>query len=80
VALDVEVGSPLIGLTRTIFAEGDLGVEHLNALYRPDRYTLRMELERKVSSGVRRWSAVLPQPANEERPARQAKSLGVEGG
>jgi GntR family transcriptional regulator len=75
-ALDVEVGSPLIGLTRTIFAEGGLGVEHLHALYRPDRYTLRMELERKVSSGVRRWSAVLPRPANEERPVKQAKSSG----
>jgi hypothetical protein len=39
-----------------------------------------MELERKVSSGVRRWSAVLSQPANEERPAKRAKSLGIEGG
>jgi GntR family transcriptional regulator len=59
-ALDVETGSPLIGLTRTVFAANGAGVEHLNALYRPDRYTLRMEMRRKVSAGVRRWSAVLP--------------------
>jgi GntR family transcriptional regulator len=59
-ALEVETGSPLIGLTRTVFAANGEGVEHLSALYRPDRYTLRMEMRRKVSAGVRRWSAVLP--------------------
>ena len=71
-ALGVEVGSALIGLTRTVFERGGGGVEHSSALYRPDRYTLRMEMERKVSAGVRRWTAVLPKPANEERPAKQA--------
>ena len=71
-ALEVEVGSPLIGLTRTVFDRDGAGVEHLNALYRPDRYTLRMEMERKVSAGVRRWTAVLPRPANEERSANKA--------
>ena len=71
-ALDVSVGSPLIGLTRTVFAAGGAGVEHLSALYRPDRYTLRMEMERKVKSGVRHWSAVLPKAANEERSAKEA--------
>lgn len=71
-ALEIEIGSPLIGLTRTVFAADGKGVEHLSALYRPDRYTLRMEMERKVQSGVRRWSAVLPQPANEARSAKRA--------
>jgi len=60
-ALDVETGSPLIGLARTVFAANGEGVEHLNALYRPDRYKLRMEMRRRLSAGVRRWSAVLPQ-------------------
>lgn len=69
-ALDVEVGSPLIGLTRIAYAAGGAGVEHLSALYRPDRYALRMEMERKVSAGVGRWSAVLPAPANEERSTK----------
>jgi GntR family transcriptional regulator len=68
----VEVGSPLIGLTRTVFDRGGAGVEHLSALYRPDRYTLRMEMERKVSAGVKRWTAVLPSPANQEGSTKQA--------
>jgi GntR family transcriptional regulator len=59
-ALEVETGSPLIGVTRTVFSSGGEGVEHLTALYRPDRYTLRLEMRRKVSAGVKRWSAVLP--------------------
>jgi GntR family transcriptional regulator len=56
-ALGIRAGSPLIGLTRTVFAEDGTGIEHLSALYRPDLYTLRMEMERKVSVGVARWSA-----------------------
>jgi len=70
-ALDVETGSPLIGLTRTVFAASGEGVEHLSALYRPDRYTLRMQMRRKVSAGVRRWSAVLP---NEDAPSVKKRS------
>jgi GntR family transcriptional regulator len=71
-ALDVEVGSPLIGLTRTVFAAGGEGVEHLSALYRPDRYTLRMEMQRKVSAGVRHWSTMLPATDVEARRAKKA--------
>ena len=71
-ALEVEVGSPLIGLTRTVFDRDGAGVEHLNALYRPDRYTLRMEMEREIRAGVRRWTAVLPSPANQEGSTKQA--------
>lgn len=67
-ALEVAIGSPLIGLTRTVYDTAGAGVEHLSALYRPDRYTLRMEMERKLSAGARRWSAVLPTPGG----ARQA--------
>jgi GntR family transcriptional regulator len=63
-ALEVETGSPLISLNRVVFAANGDGVEHLKALYRPDRYTLRMEMRRKVSAGVRRWSAVLPHQDN----------------
>lgn len=62
-ALGVETGSPLIGLTRTVFAANGDGVEHLSALYRPDRYTLRMEMERRTAAGERRWQAVLAEPA-----------------
>jgi GntR family transcriptional regulator len=71
-ALEVEVGSPLIGLTRTVFDSDGAGVEHLSALYRPDRYTLRMEMERKTSAGVRRWATVLPNPSGLEATAKKA--------
>lgn len=71
-ALEVEVGSPLIGLTRTVFDRDGAGVEHLSALYRPDRYTLRMEMERRVRAGVRRWTAVLPRPVNDDDSTKQA--------
>ena len=70
-ALDVETGSPLIALTRTVFAADGAGVEHLNALYRPDRYTLRMEMHRKGSAGVRRWSTVLQRPGDGERRVKK---------
>jgi len=65
-ALEVETGSPLIGVTRTVFAANGEGVEHLSALYRPDRYTLRMEMERRTAAGVRRWRTVLADPAGAE--------------
>ena len=70
-ALEVEVGSPLIGLTRAVFDREGNGVEYLSALYRPDRYTLRVEMERKVRAGVRRWTAVLPRPAGEDRSVKR---------
>jgi len=68
-ALDVDVGSALLGTTRTVFAADGSGVEHLSALYRPDRYALRMEMVRTENEGVRRWATVLP--AGE--PLRQSK-------
>jgi GntR family transcriptional regulator len=71
-ALEVAIGSPLIGLSRTVFDQAGAGVEHLSALYRPDSYTFRMEMKRKISAGVRRWTAVLPTPANEATSGRKA--------
>jgi len=57
-ALDVEIGSALLGTTRTVFAADGSGVEHLSALYRPDRYALHMEMVRTEAAGVRRWATV----------------------
>ncbi|MCW5750042.1 MAG: GntR family transcriptional regulator [Alphaproteobacteria bacterium] len=54
--LDVAVGSPLIALTRTVFDAEDRGVEHLTALYRPDRYAVRMNLVRMKGWRGRRWA------------------------
>jgi GntR family transcriptional regulator len=54
-ALKVRVGSPLIELVRVVHDSDGLGVEHLHALYRPDRYTLEMELERSAEKDGRTW-------------------------
>ncbi len=56
-ALEVAVGAPLIALTRTIYAASGQGVEHLQAFYRPDRYTFRMDLQRRTDHPHLRWTA-----------------------
>lgn len=68
-ALDVDVGSALLGVTRTVFAADGSGVEHLSALYRPDRYTLRMEMERLEARGIKRWATILPGETTDTRKA-----------
>lgn len=70
-ALDVDVGSALIGMTRTVFAADGRGVEHLSALYRPDRYALRMEMVRTEKAGVRRWATVLSPDQDGARAPRK---------
>ncbi len=55
-ALGVAVGDALTSLTRTIFAPDGGGVEHLSALYRPDRYRFAMELTRIGSVAEMVWA------------------------
>jgi GntR family transcriptional regulator len=55
-ALNVDIGSALIALTRVVYDGKGRGVEHLHALYRPDRYAFRMDLVRTGRDGGRRWS------------------------
>jgi GntR family transcriptional regulator len=57
-ALNVDIGSALISLTRIVYDGKGRGVEHLHALYRPDRYAFRMDLARTGENGGRRWSPV----------------------
>src|SRR5438477_478994 len=37
-ALEVQVGSALLAITRTVFDQNNRPVEHIMILYRPDRY------------------------------------------
>lgn len=67
-ALEVEVGSALVALTRIIFDESARGIEHLFALYRPDRYALRMDLVRAEGANGKRWV-----PANDASAVPQAE-------
>lgn len=57
-ALDIEIGAPLLALTRIVFDTRRRGIEHLTALYRPDRYSFQMDLVRIDSGGDRLWSPV----------------------
>jgi len=58
--LKVKVGSPLIELVRVVYDRDGGGVEHLHALYRPDRYKLEMDLVRSGKSSARTWSPAGP--------------------
>jgi GntR family transcriptional regulator len=70
-ALKVRVGSPLIELVRVVHDSDGRGVEHLHALYRPDRYTLEMELERSAEKGGRTWKpAVSGSRTTRRKPQR----------
>src|SRR6516164_10397561 len=58
-ALDIRAGSPLIELVRVVFDQSGRAVEHLHALYRPDRYAFEMDLVRSGASGIKAWSPVV---------------------
>ncbi|WP_373182349.1 GntR family transcriptional regulator [Halomonas campaniensis] len=69
-ALDVSVGSPLISLTRVVYDEEGRGVEHLDALYRPDRYRIQIDLNRTGDEESRYWEPMAP----ETEPAGRARA------
>lgn len=55
-ALEVEIGSPLLSIVRTISDENGTGIEYLHGLYRPDRYAFQLDLVRTGNAGNRHWS------------------------
>lgn len=55
-ALKVRTGSPLIELVRVVYDRDGRGVEHLHALYRPDRYNFEIDLERAKLGKTRMWT------------------------
>ncbi len=71
-ALEVDVGAPLLELTRVVFDQAGQGVEHLHAFYRPDRYNFRMDLARTGIRGEPEWSPiggiVWPKPPRKKKP------------
>lgn len=70
-ALDLEIGSPLLTLTRIVYEPSGRGVEHLHALYRPDRYSFHMDQVRTGNDGERRWSPALGWPRTTEKAERK---------
>jgi GntR family transcriptional regulator len=72
-ALQVEVGSALIALTRVVRGSDGRGVEYLSALYRPDRHQFHMALTRAGEGSDRHW---LPTERHLSQPAdRRGVSL-----
>lgn len=67
-ALHLDVGAPLLSLTRVVHDADGVGVEHLHALYRPDRFAFHLDLSRTGGSGRRRWRprSLLPLSSQEE--------------
>jgi len=57
-ALTIGVGEPLLAVTRTVFNPSGQGVEHLQALYRPNHYRLQIALNRVDAGGTRQWAPV----------------------
>jgi GntR family transcriptional regulator len=58
-ALDMRIGSPVIEMIRVSFDQRGRGVEHLHALYRPDRYAIEIELARSGAADTKAWSPVV---------------------
>jgi GntR family transcriptional regulator len=55
-ALDVEIGAPLLRISRVVHDQGGRPIEYIDALYRPDRYQFRMNLTRIEEEERRTWS------------------------
>jgi len=62
-ALGLHTGSPLIELVRTVYDQAGRGVEHLHALYRPDRYSFEFDLMRSGVNEARGWAPVVGKTA-----------------
>jgi GntR family transcriptional regulator len=58
-ALEVRTGSPLIELVRVVRDQSGRAVEHLHALYRPDRYAFEMDLVRSGAADTKSWSPLM---------------------
>ena len=57
--LKVEVGAPLISMTRIVNDDAGRPVELLRALYRPDRYEYRVNLSRDAASRAPHWTITM---------------------
>ncbi|GBF31508.1 HTH-type transcriptional repressor YvoA [bacterium MnTg04] len=55
-ALAVEIGAPLLRISRVVRDQTERPVEYIVALYRPDRYQFRMDLTRVEGEERKRWS------------------------
>jgi GntR family transcriptional regulator len=62
--LEVELGAPLLAVTRVVYGEKGRPVQLLRGLYRPDRYEYHMHLTRSSGDTPRVWVSRDPSPAD----------------
>jgi GntR family transcriptional regulator len=74
-ALDVRIGSPVIELIRVSFDQHGRGVEHLHALYRPDRYAIEIELVRSGAADTKAWSPVVRKLRAKSKPPQDVNTM-----
>lgn len=55
-ALDLEIGAPLLRISRVVHDQTGRPIEYIVALYRPDRYQFRMDLTRIEEEQGKSWS------------------------
>jgi GntR family transcriptional regulator len=67
-ALGIEIGAPLISMVRVVRDTQGRGVEHLSALYRPDKHQLHMALTRVGTGANRHWSPAVIKPVSQLQP------------
>jgi GntR family transcriptional regulator len=74
-ALGVRTGSPLIELIRIVYDQTGRGVEHLHALYRPDRYAFKIDLVRSGTADSKGWSPVVHRAGQRRHKSSAAANL-----
>lgn len=53
--LGVDVGAPLLSVTRVAFDKSGTGIEHIGTLYRPDRYAFELDLAPGAGPDGTQW-------------------------
>ena len=74
-ALGLHTGSPLIELVRVVYDQAGRGVEHLHALYRPDRYAFEIDLVRAGAADTKAWAPMARQPPGHRSPPANSRTL-----
>jgi GntR family transcriptional regulator len=75
--LGVRTGSPLIELVRVVYDQSGRGVEHLHALYRPDRYAFEIDLVRSGAANTKAWAPVVRRAIRTNSRSQDSETKGL---
>ena len=75
--LGVRTGSPLIELVRVVYDQSGRGVEHLHALYRPDRYAFEIDLVRSGAANTKAWAPVVRRAVKTNSRSQDSETKGL---